>query len=160
MQAKHTLSLITFQEGYTLTEKIQPEAELEGKRQVACCIEIGGVGTQSFLKLKKREILAGKSKSRLCLNDLVTVEGTSTYLTSQENNWFRYFLGCCMSLLSGHITARKARRRARVGGGPVKDALGKEALAVQAFLPHTLPSEFPGVRLRAQKDAQHTISTL
>lgn len=77
------------------------------------------------------------------MNDLVTVEGTSTYLTSKENNWFRYFLGCCMSLLSGHMTARKARRRAGVGGGPVKDALVRKHSQCRLSFHTPCPQSFP-----------------
>lgn len=78
------------------------------------------------------------------MNDLVAVEGTSTDLTSKENNWFRYFLGCCISLLSGQMTARKARPRAGVGGGPVTDAPVRTICADSAGFHPTHPSlSFP-----------------
>lgn len=105
----------------------------------------GWLETQSCLKLKKWEISAGKSKRRLYLNDLVTAEGTSAYLTSKENNGFRYFLGYCMSPVSGQMRAKKGQ-----GGMWAAEGCHKEVQSVQSLgnwgisIPHALPSKFPG----------------
>lgn len=45
------------------------------------------------------------------MNELVPVEGTSTYLTSKISQLVQVYLGCWISLLSGHMRALKARGR-------------------------------------------------
>lgn len=72
-----------------------------------------------------------------------------------------------VQVLSGmlHITAKwpndskEGQMKGRSRRWASQRCSGKEALTVQAFLPHTLRSEFPGFRLRAYKDAQYTVST-
>lgn len=56
------------------------------------------------------------------MNELVLVEGTSTYLTSNKSQLVQVYLGCWISLLSGQMRALTGQRKE----GPEQEAGGSK----------------------------------